>query len=174
MVFASIMGSCSLTEQLWMSKAVVPAPEKIVAGSVDSNGDLLVIIQKTNGGVQEHLVSRYDLETERPKHSASFSSMKDYATSFGAAPPYDLLLADERIWYKSDEFEGSSAVARDGVDWKSPRVYLAIVATPVTLVVDIVTAPVNIAWIVMTAGGHGQPWIPWFDAHHSRRSNLFD
>ena len=62
----------------------------------------------------------------------------------------------------------------DGVNWATPASYVAVVATPLTLVVDIVTAPVNIAWVIMTVGGHGDPWIPWFDAHHSHRNNVFD
>jgi len=48
------------------------------------------------------------------------------------------------------------------VDWRSFPPYLAIVATPATLFIDLVTAPINIAWIMATAGGHGDPWIPWF------------
>jgi hypothetical protein len=43
------------------------------------------------------------------------------------------------------------------------------------LYLDFITAPVNFAWIMMTAGGHGEPWIPWFDLHRSgSRANVFD
>jgi len=46
--------------------------------------------------------------------------------------------------------------------WERPlSVALAALATPVTLIVDLVTWPVYIAWLFFTAGGHGPCWLPW-------------
>jgi hypothetical protein len=47
------------------------------------------------------------------------------------------------------------------VDWSTAGPYFALLLTPVTLVVDVVTSPIHVAWIFATAGGHGDPWLPW-------------
>ena len=47
------------------------------------------------------------------------------------------------------------------VDWGSAGPYLAVLVTPITFVVDVVTAPIHVAWIFATAGGHGDTWLPW-------------
>jgi hypothetical protein len=47
------------------------------------------------------------------------------------------------------------------VDWGRAGAYGAVVATPFTLALDIVTAPIHGLWILFTVGGHGNPWLPW-------------
>ena len=81
------------------------------------------------------------------------------------SPPYRLAVLDGNLWFQSPKIEGVIALDGNQVDWSVPYPYLAVVATPATLVVDILTAPINLVWIFATAGGHGDPWIPWFDPH---------
>ncbi|MHC4959181.1 MAG: hypothetical protein ACYTGN_12500 [Planctomycetota bacterium] len=47
------------------------------------------------------------------------------------------------------------------VDWSRAATYGAVAATPLTVVLDVVAAPVYVVWILVTAGGHGDPWLPW-------------
>ncbi|HEX5010468.1 MAG TPA: hypothetical protein VFY71_08695 [Planctomycetota bacterium] len=48
------------------------------------------------------------------------------------------------------------------VDWTRPASWGAVVITPVTATLDVfVFGPIHLLWIVWTAGGHGQPWLPF-------------
>lgn len=41
----------------------------------------------------------------------------------------------------------------------TPEVAFAVVATPFTLVLDVIRGPVWFVWVIATAGGHGDPWL---------------
>lgn len=49
------------------------------------------------------------------------------------------------------------------IAWSTARPYAALLLTPLTLAVDLAAAPIHVAWILATAGGHGDPWLPWCD-----------
>ncbi|MFG0320391.1 MAG: hypothetical protein ACF8XB_24175 [Planctomycetota bacterium JB042] len=41
----------------------------------------------------------------------------------------------------------------------APKAAVATVATPFALAADVVLVPLHAAWILATAGGHGEPWV---------------
>jgi len=155
---------CSLTEKMWRSPSIVPPFSRIVDGETDSSGDLALTLEDTHGRRHPRRVTAERLLSSS-KHTGGFREYGPSQEEVFASPPYELGIKENTLWFRSEEIEGWVTLEETGIDWSTPAPYFAILATPVTLAIDIVTAPVNLLWMLVTVGGHGDPWIPWFEPH---------
>jgi len=164
LVVAFGISGCSLTEKMWRSPSIVPPFSRIVAAETDSSGNLAMTLADTHGRRR-----RREFSAERllaaSRHTGGFERYGPSPEDVFRSPPYDLGIKENRLWFRTGEMDGLLTLEPSGIDWSTPSPYFAILATPVTLAIDIVTAPVNLLWMLVTAGGHGDPWIPWFEPH---------
>lgn len=160
---ATAMASgCCLTPKLWENEAVRPRPAWLNAASYDDVEGLIVDLTYSNGRQRqvEYAPDRVKqaLRDWSEPTTANFESSVERAH----AGPYEVARSGMAILYRT-EFESGILYLPRPVDWSGPAPYLAVVGTPFTAVVDIVTAPIHVLWVAVTVGGHGQPWVFWCD-----------
>ena len=67
---------------------------------------------------------------------------------------------DHTVWVTCERCQSVVTLPKP-IDWTSVLPYLAIFASVFTVFVDLLLAPVWVAWVLFTAGGHGPCWLPW-------------
>lgn len=184
-LLALVTGSCGLTNRLWEWAATEPVAAE---GAVVREDDVLEVLLRYEDGSRRRLradLGPAGLDYPEPR-SVSLEPEPEPALSPGLAvdcgngflipeedPPVRARLGyvayrnkrgatDHTLWLETPARRAVVTVP-GRYDVGDGRPLLAVVLTPVTAAIDIVTAPVWVAWIVFTAGGHGPCWLPWYD-----------
>ncbi len=158
MLICSFSGCCS-THQVWKQESVRPRPLVLRDATVDSTGALTIGVDYSNGERR-----RFTWDEDRLAASAvepgADTLFREPDLAPLSAPPYELLLLGDHLRFRKGASWGTMDLPRP-VDWSTPSAYVAVAITPLALIADFLTSPIHVAWILGTAGGHGDPWLPW-------------
>ena len=171
-IVCTFMSGCCLTNRLW--QIVADEPQELVAASLTEERvlhlavryedgltwHLRAILRETCEGMSATARRVGVLEGDLPPSAFRRGHEQgELNLSFSA---YDGIQGnrEHRVWVDG---VGCFAIVTlpEPIPWSTPAPWLAALATPFTLLVDVATAPIWVLWVVMTAGGHGDCWLPW-------------
>jgi len=177
---STVMSGCCLTSRVWESAR--DQPVSLDAVSLDANRVLHLAVRYESGEVW-HVTAALTPDDEWTRPTAQRIALLQ-----NGLPPSAYVMTnrpgrepkagevDVHRMFSRDKSGGvSHTVWVDGagcqcvielpapLDWSESAPYVALLISPVTLVVDFVTAPMWVAWVFFTVGGHGDCWLPWCD-----------
>ncbi len=171
---------CCLTNRLWGS--VADQPQGLVGASLSEDFVLHLAVRYEDGRtwhVTAPLMVHPEWTKARGRRVGPLagelpSSAYQVVSRLGVDPQpgqvdvYYMSGSDKRgnttrtVWVDSARCK-SVVYLPEPIDWSRIAPYLAVLASPFTFLVDLVTAPIWVAWVIFTVGGHGDCWLPWCD-----------
>lgn len=172
----ALQGGCCLTPAMWDTQRM--SARGVEKGVITADGFLWMDIgtDVTTQRVEVHLVQHGDswwAEEQQwmPPHDPlpdgeplvllpKRSSLEDRPSAGWSASFWpDHRHPYVNVWWPGANDYPAVVKLEMPIDWSRPSAWAAVVATPVTALLDVlVFGPLHTAWTIGTAGGHGTPW----------------
>ena len=159
-------GKGCLTRRVWSDPNTRFRPVSIIDAVAADDRELLFSIGYSNGETRPHRIPIDELDWN--------AIVEDQGAVTVLAPPYELFLRGATLFVRRDTRIARVRACLRPIDWSARATNRAVMLTPVTAIVDVFSVPIHISWILLTAGGHGHPWVPWCDKTWRWRERLCD